>query len=42
MIRAVYGVNAKVTIDGDGLPQITPINALNSKRTRRKRQKSEG
>lgn len=39
MIRTVYGVNAKVTIDGDGLPQITPINALNPKRVGRKRRK---
>lgn len=38
MIRAVYGVNAKVMIDDDGLPQITPIHALNPKSTRRKKQ----
>jgi iron complex transport system ATP-binding protein len=37
MIRTVYGVNAKVIIDGDGLPQITPINALNPRRSLRKR-----
>lgn len=38
MIRTVYQVNATVTIDGDGLPQITPINALNPRRSRAKGQ----
>lgn len=42
MIRAVYGVNAKVTRDADGPPQITPINALNPGRTGRKRYHRKG
>lgn len=27
MIRAVYGVNARVTLDGDGIPQVIPVNS---------------
>jgi len=27
MIRKVYGVNARVTLDGEGIPQVIPINS---------------
>ncbi|WP_269851616.1 ATP-binding cassette domain-containing protein [Methanosarcina horonobensis] len=27
MIREVYGVNARVTLDGEGIPQVIPINS---------------
>jgi iron complex transport system ATP-binding protein len=28
MIRAVYGVNARVTLDDEGIPQVIPINSI--------------
>ncbi|WOX55809.1 MULTISPECIES: hypothetical protein [unclassified Methanoculleus] len=28
MIRNVYGVNARVTIDDEGIPQVIPINSV--------------
>lgn len=32
MVRSVYGVNARVTIDDDGIPQIIPISSVRNKR----------
>lgn len=32
MLRSVYRVNARVNIDDDGIPQITPISSVRSKR----------
>ena len=32
MVRSVYGVNARVSIDDDGIPLITPISSTRSKR----------
>jgi len=43
MVRHIYGVNATVYVDGDGIPQITPISSVRRKlRANKSNKESKG